>query len=95
MEDCPKEKSIDKKIEKARNQRKAEIKRLSDFTSSYDADLFLSDLESYFEGEVDFNLDKIKEVVKKPENLEQLVFKARQQKTHPVIEFVREILRDL
>ncbi len=67
---------------------------LGDFSHAYTVDKFLTDLSDYFHGEVDFEWDKIRADVSVPGRLDALVALALKNKTHPVSEFVREMLRD-
>lgn len=79
-------------------QRKAKavkLRQLGDYDSGYTVDNFLGDLVKYFDGEVDFNLDKIRKTVEQPQRLAELIAKAKRKNTHPVAEFVEELFKDL
>jgi hypothetical protein len=79
-------------------QRKAQalkIKQLRDYKSGYDIECFLTDLVKYFDGKVDFNLERIRQEMGKPEKLACLIAKAKEKNTHPVTEFVEELFKDL
>jgi hypothetical protein len=69
--------------------------KLHDFRADYDAAKFLSDLENYFEGEVDFDIEKINSCVGVPGCLEGLIEKAKANNTHPVSEFIKGMMKDL
>ncbi len=55
----------------------------------------MEDLARYFDNEIDFNLERIREIISKDKKLEQLKAKADQKSTHPVIEFTEELFRGL
>lgn len=95
MEEHHKDNELAKEIEQSRQRREAKIAKLNSFEKGYDVDTFISDLESYFEGEVDFNLAKIKEEIARLGNLEEIVNSAIQNKTHPVVEFVQKMFKSL
>jgi len=88
-------KDIEQIIKKSRRQRDDKIKKLNDFRKDYNSEEFLVDLENYFGKEVDFNLDKIKAEISKNGRLAGLVDKACKKQTHPVIEFIQQVLKDL
>ena len=67
---------------------------LSDFLQGYTVDQFLADLTLYFNGEVDFDREKIRLALSRPGALEELVARATKNKTHPVSELIRDMLRD-
>ncbi|MBU1112542.1 MAG: hypothetical protein KKH93_01530 [Candidatus Omnitrophica bacterium] len=77
-----------------RNQAK-KISNLSDYYKNYNLDVFMEDLLVYFDGQVDFNLAKIRQELLKPQRLENLIKKASQKNTHPVVEFLQELFQDL
>lgn len=95
MDDNYEDQSLENKVQQSRCSRDKKIKELSDFEEGYTVSRFLVDLEKYFEGEVDFNLDKIREKAEEEGNLKRCVSRARQNQTHPVVEFIREIFKDL
>lgn len=74
---------------------KRDISQLSDYKVNYNVDKFMLDLEKYFEKEADLNLVKIRGVIEKPGKLMDLIERAKDNGTHPVIEFVRVIFKDL
>ena len=67
------------------------LNKLKDYRCNYSVDYFMQDLIQYFENEVDFNLDKIKQIIGSPGKLANLIHKAKMRNTHPVIEFVQEL----
>ncbi len=95
MQEQPRNQEPEKRVERFREKRKNKIRELNDFDKDYDVDKFISDLEKYFENEVDFNLDKIREEVRKQRNLEKFIHQALQKKTHPVVEFVQGLFKGL
>jgi hypothetical protein len=78
-----------------RKKRKKIISQLSDFTKEYTIDDFMTDLVKYFDGGVDFNIEKIRECVEIKGKLKELIEKAKDADTHPVPEFIREMLREI
>jgi len=68
--------------------------RLSDFSHGYTADKLLADLTLYFDGEVDFDREKITLALSREGALASLVKRAIENKTHPVSELIRDMLRD-
>jgi hypothetical protein len=68
--------------------------RLSDFSHGYTADKLLADLTLYFDSEVDFDREKIRLALARKGALEELVARATKNKTHPVSELIRDMLRD-
>ncbi len=71
------------------------VSQLSDFTKSYSVDSFIIDLVKYFDGEIDFNIEKIRECVESEGKLKELIKKAKKNHTHPVAEFIQEMFREL
>ncbi len=71
------------------------VGRLSDYKENYDSQTFIKDLTSYFDNEVDFNLEKIHQEIEKPGRLSGLIKKAKQKNTHPVAEFIQDLFQDL
>jgi hypothetical protein len=84
----------DRDIEFYRQKRKRKLSCLNDYRKDYSIKKFIKDLICYFDGEVDFNLEKIRQIIEQPGKLEQLIQKAIQKETHPVTEFVKDILKD-
>ena len=84
----------DQELKSYRRKRDEAISKLSDFRDNYTVGIFLVDLEVYFEGEVDFNLEKIQETIETPGKLDQLVKAAKEKNTHPITEFIQEIFKD-
>lgn len=78
-----------------RQEKEEKIKHLGDYKEGYDSNQFIEDLIKYFEGEVDFNLDKVRKTIEKPLKLPCLIAKAKEKGTHPVTEFLEEIFKDL
>jgi hypothetical protein len=67
---------------------------LCDFRQGYTVEKLIKDLNTYFEGEVDFNTDKINEILAPEGKLNELVLRAAQNKSHPVSELVMDIFKD-
>ncbi len=84
-----------KDIETHRRLSRDKIAGLNTFSNDYSIDKFMQDLDNYFDNEVDFNLDKINDMLKDSGQLEKLITKANQNKSHPVIEFVQDIFKEL
>ncbi|MBD3245481.1 MAG: hypothetical protein GF333_00535 [Candidatus Omnitrophica bacterium] len=80
------------RIEEERQDRQRRYRQLHDYTQEYTLDQFIEDLQGYFDGQVDFNLEKIRAVVGKPGKLSQLIQRAREHRTHPVSEFVQDMV---
>ena len=97
MEDKNKKKfsQDQKEIERYRKTQQARIAALSGFKSDYNWEIFMKDFITYFEADQDFNLEKIQEVIKDPLKLGHLVQRATKNNTHPVIEFVQDLFKDL
>jgi hypothetical protein len=89
-----KEKNGYRDIEFYREEKRRKLLCLNDYQKDYSIEKFMNDLMCYFDGEVDFNLEKIKEIVGQPGKLEQLIQRATHKETHPVTEFVKDILRE-
>ncbi|MFH1504453.1 MAG: hypothetical protein ABIH08_03575 [Candidatus Omnitrophota bacterium] len=58
-----------KNIEFCRKVRKNKLSQLSNYINDYDADKFMMDLVRYFDEEIDFNIEKIRQVVEVPGRL--------------------------
>lgn len=86
---------FDKKIQSYRQEKKNRLSRLADFRGEYTVNLFMQDLVKYFEEEVDFDLEKIKEHIKKPDKLKEYIEKAKEKDTHPVAEFIQKLFKEL
>lgn len=84
-----------KEINLRRQAKRLKLKHLGDYKKGYNRDRFIKDLVKYFEGEVDFNLDKISKELKKSGKLSCLISKAKEKNTHPVAEFVEELFEDV
>lgn len=95
MNQQPDKPDIEAEIRRSKKRKADKLKKLNDFNAEYNIDKLLEDLDSYFEGEVDFNLDKIKEEVQKEGKLTELTKQAIKKQTHPVVEFIQQILKDL
>lgn len=95
MQEKKREPDSGKRIEKFRQKRKKKVKELGDFEKNYTAEDLVLDLNNYFQGEVDFDFRQIRQEIKKKNKLKDLISKARQKKTHPVIELVQEIFKNL
>ena len=67
--------------------------RLCDFREGYTIEKLIKDLAIYFDGEVDFNIDKIKEMLAPEGKLNELVLRAVRNKSHPASELVMEIFK--
>ena len=84
-----------KDIETHRRLNRDKIAGLHAFLNDYSIDKFMQDLNNYFDNEVDFNLDKINDMLKDSGQLEKLITRAKQMNSHPVIELVQDIFKDL
>ena len=87
MED--KRKAFDGENEKIRTERKnksLKLSQLGDYKTGYTSDNFIDDLAKYFDQEVDFNLDKIRIEIEKPQRLNYFITMAKEKNTHPVVE---------
>jgi len=89
------QRSQDHDIKAGKIKRDKAISKLSDFKDNYTVEKFLVDLEVYFEGEIDFNLEKIQETIEAPGKLDKLIKKANDKNTHPVTEFIQELFKEL
>lgn len=78
-----------------RKKKDVKLAKLNDYHSNYSSDKFILDLEDYFGKDVDFNFNKIKQVIEVPGKLEEYVDRAKEKNTHPVIEFVQNIFKEL
>lgn len=79
-------------------QRQKTVERwgtLTDFRNGYTVDRFIKDLLVYFDNEVDFNLDKISEMVSGEGKLQELVDRAIKKNGHPVSEFIMEMVKSV
>ena len=81
--------------EKYQKERQKRLKSLGGFGGDYTVQQFLIDFAVYFEDNPDIDLDKIQEEVEKPGKLKQLIAQAKENKTHPVSEFVKELFLDI
>lgn len=88
-------KNIEKEIKQLEKEKSDKLKKLNDFKKEYNVDKLLEDLDIYFDQEVDFNFDKIKAEIQAQNKLKDLIAKACQKQTHPVVEFIQETLKDL
>ncbi|MCK4520128.1 MAG: hypothetical protein KAT96_03100 [Candidatus Omnitrophica bacterium] len=95
MEEDKKASYDNKEIGLQRQAKKLKLKHLGDYKKNYNSDRFIEDLVKYFEGEVDFNLDKIRKTIEKPLKLPCLIAKAKEKGTHPVAEFLEELFKGL
>ena len=96
MEDDKKTSGGDsKEIRFQRQAKKFKLSRLGNYKTGYTSDDFLVDLVKYFDQEVDFNLDKVRKEIEQPQKLAHLITKANEKSTHPVVEFVEELFKDL
>lgn len=85
----------DKNFRRLIRQRQSMLSGLSAFHNGYTADIFIVDLIKYFGPEVDFDLDKIHEMVKAKGYLTKLIKAAKENQTHPVTEFIQELFKDV
>jgi len=85
----------EKNIADRRKARKYILSHLSGYKKGYNGKRFISDLVKYFDDEIDFNLDKVRDEIEQPGKLDQLIQKADQHNTHPVVEFVQNIFKGL
>lgn len=88
-------KSEDKDIKGFRRQKENKLAKLSDYKQGYTTGNFIPDLEIYFEGEVDFNVEKIQQLIEVPGRLDRFIKEATKKNTHPVAEFVQELFKEL
>ena len=96
MEDKKKaSRSDNKEIRLQRQAKSFKLSQLGNYKTGYTGDDFLVDLVKYFDQEVDFNLDKIRKEIEQPQRLARLIAKAKEKNTHPVVEFVEELFKDL
>lgn len=84
----------EKNIDNCRKTKKAFLSRLSDYRKDYDSKKFISDLLKYFGDEVDFNLDKVRDSIERPGKLDQLIQRADNHNSHPVVEFIQDIFKE-
>lgn len=68
--------------------------KLHDFNDGYTLDMLMEDLDAYFDGEVDFDFEKIKNMVCRNNKLNEIVKRAKLLNTHPVSEIIKEILKE-
>ncbi|MBN3039901.1 MAG: hypothetical protein JW867_02115 [Candidatus Omnitrophica bacterium] len=85
----------DRPIESQRRKKKERLSSLRDYRTNYSIEYFIEDFVKYFDGEVDFNLDKILQRMERPGILEDLIKKAEEKNTHPVTEFVQDLFKEL
>ncbi len=85
----------DKELSSYRRIRKQKLTQLSDYQAAYNVDKFIVDLKRYFDDEVEFNLEKIHQTISKDEKLAELIRRANKNSTHPVVEFVQDIFKDI
>jgi len=78
-----------------RKEKELKLSRLKDYKVNYTSDNFIDDLVKYFDQEVDFNLDKIRNEIKKPQRLNYFIAMAKEKNTHPIIEFLEDLFKDL
>lgn len=96
MEDDKKASSGDNRETRLQRQAKSlKLSQLGGYRAGYTSDDFLADLVKYFDQEVDFNLDTIRKEIEQPQKLARLIIKAKEKNTHPVVEFVEELFKDL
>lgn len=81
-------------IQEERHRARDRWRKLHDYLTGYTTEKFMEDLNTYFDGEVDFDLEKIRGAVSAPGKLSELVKRAEEKNTHPVSEFVQEIFKD-
>ncbi len=82
-------------IESNRKLNRNKIAELNTFLKGYDIDKFMQDLKDFYDNEVDFNFDKISDMLNKPGKLDTLINRAKKNNSHPVIEFVQDIFKEL
>ncbi len=95
MEGNPDNPCDDKEINLKRYTEKLKLKQLGDYRNGYNSDEFIEDLVKYFDGEVDFNLAKIRQEIEIPQRLPHFIAQAKKNNTHPVVEFVKELFKDI
>jgi hypothetical protein len=82
-------------INAARKQTIEHWGKLTDFRNGYTVDRLIADLLVYFDNEVDFNLDKIREIVSADGKLQELIDRAIKNNSHPVSEFIMEMVKSV
>jgi len=85
---------LNREIERCKSERKRRISKLYSFKEGYTVEKLLKDLDVYFEGEVDFDLEKIRDLAQKEGMLDNIIKAAIEKDTHPVCEFIEEIFKD-
>ncbi|MDD3297209.1 MAG: hypothetical protein PHU64_07645 [Candidatus Omnitrophica bacterium] len=88
-------KDRDDRIEKQRRAQREKVDQLSDYLKGYSIEMFLEDIKVYFDNEVDFDMAKIRLAIETGEKLNKLIDKAKKNKTHPVVEFLKELFSEL
>jgi len=84
-----------KKIKVYRKEKELKLSQLRDYKAGYTSDNFIDDLVKYFDQEVDFNLDKIRKEIENPQRLNYFIAMAKEKNTHPIIEFLEDLFKDL
>ncbi|MDD5069432.1 MAG: hypothetical protein PHV17_01790 [Candidatus Omnitrophica bacterium] len=81
-------------IAKLRLQKEERLRRLHQNIDDYVIDTFLKDLAIFFDNEVDFNISEIRKQLSEPGAFKRIKKKAKSNKTHPVEEFIKELVRN-
>jgi len=68
---------------------------LHDYHENYSIELFMSDLIIYLGDDIDFDLKKMRNMVEMPGELTRFTNLAKTKKTHPVIEFIQKLFKEL
>ncbi len=87
--------SSNEKIKAQRKNKKLKLNQLKDYKAGYTSDNFIDDLVKYFDQEVDFNLDMIRKEIEKSQRLNYFIAIAKEKNTHPVVEFIEDLFKDL
>ncbi|MBD3264542.1 MAG: hypothetical protein GF375_05535 [Candidatus Omnitrophica bacterium] len=77
-----------------KERRKQRWAALNDYKESYTPEDFIEDLQVYFENEIDFNLETVRQIISKEGELDKLKNRAEANSSHPVTEFLLEIFKD-
>jgi len=81
-------------IAKLRLKKEEQLRRLHQNTDDYTIDTFLNDLVVFFDNEVDFNISEIRKDLSEPGAFEKIKIKAQSNRTHPVEEFIKDLVRN-
>ena len=85
---------LERQMQRHKCEQKERVSKLHSYKEDYTLEKLLQDLDTYFEGEVDFDLEKVTNFVQKEGVLDNIIKAAIQKDTHPVCEFIEEIFKD-